>query len=1624
MKKLLLLLLIPSFVFSQSWVDKMQDAKFNFYETQQEFEDFWENKTIEKGKGWKQFKRWENFIAPRVYPDGILRPEILLEEYNKLEDYNNSNMLPYSTWTQVGPNDVPLQSNGEKRGIGRVNTVAFHPTDANTLFIGAPAGGLWKSIDGGQNWQTSTDFLTNLGVSDIAINPSNPDQIYIITGDRDGGDTYSYGLMKSLDGGNTFNFTGLSFNVVNQYKGNRVLIDPTNTDIIIVATSNGIYRSIDAGISFSHTYSGINMTDIEFHTTNTSIIYGASNGNTSIYKSTDNGVTWSQSGSGLPSTTDVVRACVAVTLDNPQVVYAMFGGNDNGFYGVYKSSNEGQSWTLQSNSPNLLGWDYDGSDSGGQAWYDLAFAVSPINEDILFVGGVNCWKSTNSGQSWNINTHWYGASGSTYMHADEHMIKYNPLNNYIYSGNDGGLYFSDNNGTNWTDISDGLHITQFYSLGVSQTVQDKVITGSQDNGTFLKTNTTWDAVIGGDGMECIIDYTNSNIMYGALYYGDVRKSTNGGNGFSTISTGNGAWETPYELDKNNPNIIYIGYDELVKSTDGGNSWNQITNNQTNGNRIDEIGLSKSDADRIYISDGSDMFRTTDGGGSWSQIDNNGLPNKSITYILVNPNDEDIVWVTLSGYTSGEKVYKTLDGGNSWNNISYSLPNVPVNCIEIDKGSTVETVYIGTDLGVWTSDSTVGSWNPFNQNSLPNVIVNELEMQHQSNTLFAATYGRGLWSIGLDITSPPSADFSYTDSIFCILPASVSFINNSYYSNSYYWDFGDGNTSTLANPSHTYTNYGTFTVSLIAAGPLGTDSIIKQQIISIDPNNPCIITLPNSGNGTLSMCNGTLYDVGGPNGAYYPSSSSSMTISPAGSNQITLNFSFFDVEEPSNGSSTCDYDYLEIFDGPDATAPSLGQYCNVLTGSPGVIISSGGSVTILLETDGGLEEAGFAVDWSCTFPNSPPVSSFNFSDSVSCNSTIAFTDLSSNGPISWQWDFGDGNTSISQSPIHTYSNAGTYTVKLKVTNAFGSDSLIINNAITILDLSVEAVNDSSCGASSFNLFVNSNSGIVHWYEDLSLQNLLDTGNYFTTPLINTTTSYYVQSEFQFNTINGGAINNLIGGGAYFNGNQSLIFDVFENCRIISAEIYANSANVITFELRDENSQVIDDTVITVVSGQQRIYFNFDVSVGNNYQLGIANGNSGLFRNNSGANYPYNFDNLLSITKSSASTDPYGYYYFFYDLEVKRQSCFSSVKEVNAIINNVTNFTQNISICNGESIVIGSNTYNTQGTYVDSFLTTNGCDSILTTNLSVGAGIQYFQNFNFCSGQGIQVGTNYYTTTGTYIDTIGLSGCDSIIITDLVVSTPLTVTNNQTICQGEAYNIGSNIYYAPGSYFNVLQASNGCDSVVNTLLSVLPPAFYYNYVSLCEGDSVSVGANTYSSAGNFIDTLSSTNSCDSVVSTEVSLLYLDVEIILNNNALQANTLLGNPTSYLWNTGETTSSIQINGAGDYWMIATDDNDCVSDTIFYTLIHSLIDNLFASRFNIYPNPTTGIVNIEFANISEDTKVKLFNVLGEIVAEKIVVKSDSKTTLKVDLSSFAKGIYFIELESEKSIVNRKLLLR
>ena len=397
---------------------------------------------------------------------------------------------------------MPLQDYGTKRGVGRINNLTFDPNNDNILWVGSPSGGLWKSIDGGLSWTSNTDLLPNLGVSDIAIDPTNSNIMYIITGDRDSDDTYAYGLMKSTDGGSTWNTTGLSFNVNSAYRGNRILIHPNNTNILLVSTRKSGYgetfRSTDGGENWDMVLQGPNLISMEFNTSNPNIIYGVTTGTSKFYRSNDNGISWENMTyeAGLPNSGNS-RAVVAVTPANSNVVYILYSSGNGGFGGLYKSTDGGYNFTLQSDSPNILSWEVNGSGTDGQGTYDLALAVSPINENIVFTGGINIWKSVNGGVNWDISSHWYGNGGTEYVHADQHMLKYNPSNGILYSGNDGGIYKSENNGSNWTDISDGLQITQFYKIGISQTNFGLLLGGTQDNGTLRCNNQNdWD-VVGG-----------------------------------------------------------------------------------------------------------------------------------------------------------------------------------------------------------------------------------------------------------------------------------------------------------------------------------------------------------------------------------------------------------------------------------------------------------------------------------------------------------------------------------------------------------------------------------------------------------------------------------------------------------------------------------------------------------------------------------------------------------------------------------------------------------------------------------------------------------------------------------------------------------------------------------------------------------------------------------------------------------------------------------------------------------------------------------------------------------------------------------------------------------------------
>ena len=299
--------------------------------------------------------------------------------------------------------------------------------------------------------------------------------------------------------------------------------------------------------------------------------------------------------------------------------------------------------------------------------------------------------------------------------------------------------------------------------------------------------------------------------------------------------------------------------------------------------------------------------------------------------------------------------------------------------------------------------------------------------------------------------------------------------------------------------------------------------------------------------------------------------------------------------------------------------------------------------------------------------------------------------------------------------------------------------------------------------------------------------------------------------QFNSIFGGIPNNTVGGGNFFSGQQSLELSCYMPSELVSAVIYSADTTLTTFEILDNNGNVLSDTTVNVIPGGHRIYFNYNMSAGSDYELGVNGGSNDLFRHNSGVNYPYNFGSLASVTSSSVGGN---YYYFFYDIEVKQSS-------------QPTNY----SICDGESITVASSVYNTTGLYTDSLTSSIGCDSLVFTNLVVHPNVTYTNNQTICIGEVYIIGNNTYDSTGVYIDSLNTSyGCDSIVTTNLTV---LTITgaagvNPQTICLGDSSSVGTSTYYTAGVYLDTLISSNGCDSIVTTTLTVLTANYLtYNF-----------------------------------------------------------------------------------------------------------------------------------------------------------------------------------------------------
>src|SRR6266404_2035269 len=688
---------------------------------------------------YKLFSRFLWLIEPRTYPTGKLdfeKIDAIRKELPKIDNglvlkQQQSNPLNLKIrqnrilwplqpfWRPLGPSDAVGGTN-----LGRVNAILFDPKNPKTIYIGTPDGGVWKTINFGSTWTPKFDSQPTLSVGSIVIDPNDSKILYVATSDPFGygtpfwGGTYSVGVRKSMDGGNTWTSTGLTWTVSQNRTIRRLAIHPSNGNILLAATSDGVYRTADGGLTWTRILTASSF-DAEFQQNNGAIAYVTTN---QVFKSSNAGASFS----ALTATCGGSRYSIGIARSNPKVLNTLCTDGT-----VQRSINSGVTWkTVTAPGVTLYGY------------YDNVLAVSPVNFKEVYVAGFNMKRTTDGGSSWS--------SVPVAGHVDNHYIQFFPgSGTALLVGNDGGLFKSTNSGATWSSLNKGLSITQFYGLGISTTNPAIMVMGAQDNGNMKYNAGVFTNITNADGMRGFIDWSNPNNIFVSIQNGGLYRSTNGGATFTGISTpSGGSWVTPWGQDATVAATIYAGTDKVYKSTNQGSTWTAISGSLAGVGTFAVLQVAPGNANFIYAGSGTKLYRTKNGGSTWTDV-TAGLPVATgfLTGAAVHEYDPNIVYVTFSGYTAGQKVYKSCDGGNHWSNISGTLPNMPANAIVHERRYN-NPLYLGTDAGVYYLNDDLSDWVPY-KFGLPNVIVDHLEIHYGTKVIRAATYGRGVWQAPLN-----------------------------------------------------------------------------------------------------------------------------------------------------------------------------------------------------------------------------------------------------------------------------------------------------------------------------------------------------------------------------------------------------------------------------------------------------------------------------------------------------------------------------------------------------------------------------------------------------------------------------------------------------------------------------------------------------------------------------------------------------------------------------------------------------------------------------------------------------------------------------------------------------------
>ena len=657
-------------------------------------------------------------------------------------------------WQFLGP----TQTTGENAGIGRVSTIEIIST--NTWLAGSAGGGLWKTTDGGSSWSCLTNGLPDIAVSDIAVNPNNSSIIYILTGDGDYTKFPSIGVLKSIDGGATWQSTGLTWGLNETEYGHKIIIDPVNTGTLWVASTAGIHRTTDGGATWTQVRNDAEYFDVELKPNNHNYVYIATKNQ--VYYDSNYPSSFTQP-TGLPSDNTIARTKLAVTANAGAYVYAVFVNSGGGLYGIYRSTNSGSSFSQQTGSfPNYLARDDINNDGGGQGNYDLVLTVNPANKNEVIVGGIDVYRSTNGATSFSRITDHNNPDYPfiPYTHVDQHWCAYN--GSTIVEANDGGIWQSNSSFTSFTSKINGLTVTQYYHCGSNPFDYNDFACGAQDGSVQFCFNgsSTFNKTILGDGMVAIWHPDYQDVVAIDIAKGGIQISTDGGTNFVSNRPDNadGVWDPPFELnvdgkfftstsDNLYSGFYFPGFGILWGAVNEQNGYNfhvfsELASGISNTNRF--YGIYKTGGSG-YLMRCDDMNDATP---DFYLAETTAHPDRMnyASDIEVDPANSLHIYITFSGYTYAQHVWESWDGGHTFADFTGSLPNIPVYSAASD-GTSSHGIYIATEIGVFYRNDVLDDWLFFS-NGMPVVNVRDLEIIPSLGKIRAATYGRGLWQSDL------------------------------------------------------------------------------------------------------------------------------------------------------------------------------------------------------------------------------------------------------------------------------------------------------------------------------------------------------------------------------------------------------------------------------------------------------------------------------------------------------------------------------------------------------------------------------------------------------------------------------------------------------------------------------------------------------------------------------------------------------------------------------------------------------------------------------------------------------------------------------------------------------------